>query len=400
MKNGTFINQRMMRDVCESLRSQPGRVGLSFLSVMVGIVVLTMLLSILLGLQNESREMVQRFGADVAALVPDSKLVEQRGYRGLDVLSSLITDAVSEEHCGTMIRLKESITEADDTSVWAGDLNIPALRNWKLKEGRFFDETDATHAGRVILMTETTARQSGIRLGSECTIGQNTFQVIGIIEDGSSMPVADRLKTTSSGNAMAVTLLTAADRLELRSDPGGASIFIQAKEHEPINDTIARCDRIFQDPALSGWNMEWVTSESLIRGIRELQRLISLTAGSVALLCLVLGGTTLMSLMLADVRQRIPEIGLRRSIGASRRDVAMLFVAESCFITCAAALVGVIAAGTMLALLSGRIALPLSMQSFTFVIPVIVSIVLGCAFSFWPARVAAGLSPAQALRNA
>lgn len=394
------IDNRMLRDVRESLRSQPGRVGLSFLSVMVGIVVLTMLLSILFGLQNESREMVRRFGANVAALLPDDELVSNRGYRGLDVLSSLLRENVDEERCATLVQLNESVTEAGRASVWAGSLTIPSLRGWILKEGRFFDATDLTQASRVVLLTEAAARQSGIRLGSECTIRQNTFQVIGILEDGSGIPGANGLKASTAGDAMAITLLATADRLNLKSDPRSAAIFIRADENQTISDVMAQCDRIFQDPALSGWDMKWITSDSLVKGIRELQRLISLTAGSVALLCLILGGTTLMSLMLADVRQRIPEIGLRRSIGASRLDVAMLFVAESCFITCAAAVIGVVVAAIMLAFLSGRIALPLSMQSFTFVIPVIVSIVLGCAFSFWPARVAAGLSPAQALRNA
>jgi putative ABC transport system permease protein len=156
---------------------------------------------------------------------------------------------------------------------------------------------------------------------------------------------------------------------------------------------------MFQDPALAGWSPTWVTPTSLVRSIRALQRTLALTAGGIAGLCLVLGGTTLMSLMLAEVRQRIPEIGLRRSLGARPRDIAALFVAESLVITGAAALAGVVVAAAVLDGLSGRVGVPVDRGVFTFVIPGIASMLLGVIFSWWPARVASRLSPALALRN-
>ena len=219
-------------------------------------------------------------------------------------------------------------------------------------------------------------------------------------DDGSGIPDAAGLASASSGESMALIPLATAERLGLTLQPASAAVFVLAGENRTPEDLIARADRLFEAPDVAAWGRRWITPESLIRGVRELQRLIALTAGSVALLCLVLGGTTLMSLMLADVRQRIPEIGLRRSLGATRRDVALLFVVESCVITGGAAIAGIALGGVLLALLAGRIAIPISLSSFTFIIPVIVSMLLGCVFSYWPARVAAGLSPAQALRNA
>jgi putative ABC transport system permease protein len=119
----------------------------------------------------------------------------------------------------------------------------------------------------------------------------------------------------------------------------------------------------------------------------------------VALLCLALGGTTLMSLMLANVRDRIPEIGLRRSLGAMPSDIAMLFVAEGCLVTAGASAAGIAAAGAVAALGAGAFPAPVTLGGTAVLIPALASVGLGAIFSWWPARMAARLPPAEALRN-
>jgi len=391
---------RMWRDISESLRSQPGRVGLSFLAVMVGIVVLTLLLSMLLGLRQQSQQLIRKFGANVIALIPDSKLISDRGYQGVGVLTDLIRQNSGAESAGGMIRLNEAVSSWNQTPVWAADTHLPGVRGWTLVNGRMFDQNDEVNSSRTMLITRETARAFDLHIGDACTIGAHTFHIIGILRDGSGVPDASNPQNQTTGDVMAVIPITTAERLDLKTISSSAAIFIRMDDGQNAEQLISRSDRMLKDPALNTWQMKWLTPEILIRGIRELQRLIALTAGSVAALCLILGGTTLMSLMLADVRQRIPEIGLRRALGATRRDVALLFVVESCVITGAAALGGVMVAGILLGLLAGKVTIPLSLHYFTFFIPVIVSIVLGCIFSFWPARVASGLSPAHALRNA
>mgnify|MGYP001180916115 CR=1 FL=1 len=392
--------QRMGRDISESLRSQPGRVGLSMFSVMIGIIVLTLLLSMLFGLREQSRQLVRKFGANVIAIIPESGLVAVRGFRGLDDIAELMRRNLSGTHVAIMIRLNERVTNWDHAPVWAIDRKTPEVRGWSLSAGRGFDSEDEQRAARSILITDALASRHGLRPGDSCSIGHHAFIIAGIVRDGSGIPDAAGMNTITGGEPLVFMLQSTAERLEYSVDASSAAVFLRVDEARNHSVMLARAQALVNDPAWSAWRMNWVTPESLIRGIRDLQRLIALTAGSVSALCLALGGTTLMSLMLADVRQRVPEIGLRRALGGTPRDVANLFVAESCVITGVAALVGIIAARVILGLLEGRIAVPLSLEYFTFVIPVIVSIVLGGVFSFWPAQYAARLSPAQALRNA
>ncbi len=93
------------------------------------------------------------------------------------------------------------------------------------------------------------------------------------------------------------------------------------------------------------------------------------------------------------------EIGLRRALGATRFDIAALFVTEACAVTLAAAAFGTIAGSLLLGLVRARFGAPLAVDRLTWLVPVLVSVVLGIAFSYWPARMASRISPAEALRN-
>ena len=106
-----------------------------------------------------------------------------------------------------------------------------------------------------------------------------------------------------------------------------------------------------------------------------------------------------MSLMVANVRDRVVEIGLRRSLGATARDIAQLFVLEACLVTSAAGVAGLLTAGAIMWLVQKKSAMLMSIGVTGFAVPFIVSVALGVVFSYWPARMAAQISPSEALRN-
>ena len=144
----------------------------------------------------------------------------------------------------------------------------------------------------------------------------------------------------------------------------------------------------------------WLTADALQAQVRKWQRMIRLTAGSVALFCLLLGGATLMSLMVANVQERVGEIGLRRSLGATRGSIARLFMGEALLLTGAAALAGAGLAAPLRHLPWLREAdLPFVYDPATAALPVAASLALGLLFSLAPAWRAARIEPAEALRG-
>ena len=106
-----------------------------------------------------------------------------------------------------------------------------------------------------------------------------------------------------------------------------------------------------------------------------------------------------MSLMVATVRDRVVEIGLRRALGATAGDIASLFVWEGCLVTASAALVGTFLTHALLFLAQGVLPVPVSLGLGSLLVPIAVAVGLGIAFSYWPAKFAAKILPSDALRN-
>ena len=102
---------------------------------------------------------------------------------------------------------------------------------------------------------------------------------------------------------------------------------------------------------------------------------------------------------MANVRERIAEIGLRRAMGATELDIAVLFMAEGCVATVTAGILGSLLVHLLIiqkfALLSR---FPFELGIHTLLLPIVFSVILGALFSFWPAISAARINPAEALR--
>ena len=106
-----------------------------------------------------------------------------------------------------------------------------------------------------------------------------------------------------------------------------------------------------------------------------------------------------MSLMIANVRERVNEVGLRMALGASPGDIYALFMLEALWLTLVAALAGSSGAYGLLVLLREQLTFPTYIGPEIFWVPLGVSLGVGLLFSWLPARQAARISPAEALRN-
>ncbi|MCE9615666.1 MAG: ABC transporter permease [Lentisphaerae bacterium] len=390
-----------LRDAIDGLRARPGRAMLAAATMATGIAILAALLGALAGLNRQAAQIVGDFGADVIALLPatpadtpggglpaDTRDVLRRNLPGVQVSSARLyrNQAVDNRHA----------------DIWAGDADLPRVRAWPLHAGRGLDPRDVRNARRVCVLSRTLSDDLHRGLHDAVNVMGLSLTVIGIVApSGSGRDVDARL---APGDRFLLVPRSLRPDWILSPQPPSANddvLFLKTGRPESVARVLAAAQRLLARPATGHTRDDaWITPEHLLQGIRRLQTTLSWSAGSIAALCLLLGGVTLLGVMLARVQERVPEIGLRLALGASRADIAALFIAEAVLISAVAAVGGVGAWLSALVLLPAA-ALPLELvvTPAGILVPVLVSTLTAVLFTGWPALLAARISPYAALRN-
>jgi ABC-type antimicrobial peptide transport system permease subunit len=393
-----------VRDVGDGIRTHPGSAGLSFLAIAIGIASFSVLIALLGGLQDKSRQLVQELGINVLGIIRQSQTGSSNIFRLQEQHASLLTSNLPGCTVTTLRVYKvPTLGTSELLSVVATDESLMSVRQWRLDEGRFLDRRDLQLRERNVVVTQSLSRLWNWRLGNVIMLRDTPFRVVGIVSVGSGAMDAEladpRLmlgeRVVFVPNT--VTPYWATDQ-EI-SDRTVDAIFVRIPASLDFAHVTSTAQRLLSQPDYYADGISWVTPEMLSRKLDNIRNTISLTVGGIVLLCLVLGGTTLMSLMVANVRERIAEIGLRRAIGASQWDVASLFILEACMVTGAAAVLATLGAHLLLALFRDAFPIPLRLGVASVCLPLVVALILGAAFSYWPARSAARIVPSEALRN-
>ncbi|MBQ7252696.1 MAG: ABC transporter permease, partial [Kiritimatiellae bacterium] len=145
--------------------------------------------------------------------------------------------------------------------------------------------------------------------------------------------------------------------------------------------------------------LRWTSAESLLATVDRFQEAVAWTAGVTAALALALGASLLGGLMVAKVRNRRREIGLRRALGATAADVEGLFFAEAALVAAFSGAVAMAAAAVAVRLLAARSPVPLAWNARVALSPLVSALLLSAACAFFPARAAGRLPPATALKS-
>jgi putative ABC transport system permease protein len=137
----------------------------------------------------------------------------------------------------------------------------------------------------------------------------------------------------------------------------------------------------------------------LLEKAEQTQRLFTLVLGAIASISLLVGGIGIMNIMLATVTERTREIGIRRALGAKRRDIMLQFLVETVTLSSTGGLIGVGLGVLASHLVTRFFSLPTILQPWSLVLAASVSLAVGLIFGLYPARRAAHMDPIEALRH-
>ena len=389
-----------------SLGANKLRTILALLGIVIGVAAVVVMLSIGRGTQQRITTLFQGLGTNLLFVrtnfdVDESVLTLDDAY-ALSAAPSVDKVAPEVSTSGEIVAAGES-TSAQVLGVSPEFLSV---RNYELRSGLFIKPVNVQNISDVaVLGPDISETLFGFRdpTGQSVRINGRQLEVVGVLESRGESGFG------SLDSYVLVPITTAYYRLGAQRTSVGEiavdTINVQTASVETIDSAITEIDTILRlrHRVVDVPDFEVSSQQSVIDAVSESVGAFTLFLGAVAGISLLVGGIGIMNVMLVSVTERIREIGVRKAMGAKKRDVLSQFVLEAVLLTFGGGVAGA-ALGVGLARIMNDVSIAGSqfdtvVTSDVIVLVLVVSVSIGLFFGVYPAFRAAGLHPIEALRH-
>ena len=400
----------------DNLRAHKLRSLLTMLGMIFGVAAVVAMLSIGAGAQQEVMAFIEQLG--VRNLIVEAR--EANDYQAMQKVRKISAGLNFQDYRVIRANL-EGVTaatprkrfvpakllpkpQADSPTVYGVTPEYVQIANLQVVSGRFFDDRETEAAAPLAVLGEAAAASlfgADDPVGRYVKVADQWFQVIGVAgpqltvqSEVAGLPAQDR------NNLIYVPLNAAVYRLEdgqtqYKDEIDG--IYLQMRSGAEIPAAAALLRGLLNFSHREAGDFTIVSPAELLAEQRRTQRIFEMVMVAIASISLLVGGIGIMNIMLASVMERTREIGVRRAIGAKRRDVIRQFLIETTIISLAGGVMGVLV-GVGLSQLIGYFAGWSTIVTTTsIVLAFLVSVAIGLVFGLYPAVRAAGLDPVKAL---
>jgi putative ABC transport system permease protein len=407
-----------LRIALRGLAANKLRAALTMLGIIIGVAAVITLLSVGKGVEQYVTTQFQGIGSNLLFVFPGSP-DEQSGPQGGGSREKPLTNEDGEALADPLLvpsakaaaleffgfGTVEYSRETMSVQVSGVSTNYQEVRQFYVEDGSFFTETDDRSAARVAVVGQTVVKT--LFPGGEYPIGQTIkinrlpFKIIGVLEEKGGGLFGDQ------DSVVLVPLGTAQQRLFNARAPDGryfvSLAYVQARSDdrmEPLAKEITallreRHDIQFRDED----DFTIVTQNDLISAFGEVTGVLTIFLGAIAGISLLVGGIGIMNIMLVSVTERTKEIGLRKAIGAKRRDILWQFLIEAMALSLMGGVVGIVlGAGGARAVAALQPDVPVAVTLDSVALATGFSAAIGLFFGMYPAVRAAALNPIDALR--
>src|SRR5512132_3175999 len=404
-----------------AVRTHKLRTSLTVLGIVVGVATVIAMVSIVTGFNNNMVRNFQSFGASLVLFQkyeprfgpggppPDGErrrkeltLEDAQALREIPEMR-----AVSPQRYlwnNTDYHLKFRDAEARSPRVFGVMEEYPVATNRMVTVGRFFTPTEVDHAADVIVIGDDIREKLFPRedaIGKKVTLGHDAYIVIGVFDKKGKM------FGESQDNFVVIPITTFDHRFPFvkAGASDGDALRIATVPYTPEQvpiiiekaRTILRTRRHVRFDKPDDFGI--VTPDKMIESFQGITRGITLAMVFIAFISLLIGGVGVMNIMLVSVTERTREIGVRKAVGAYRRDIVMQFLTEATTLSVLGGAIGVLVGIAVPAGIKRAFAaLPAETPVWAILVGLAVSMSVGIFFGLYPAVKASRLDPIEALR--
>ncbi|OHD70939.1 MAG: MacB family efflux pump subunit [Spirochaetes bacterium RBG_16_49_21] len=395
-----------LKQAMESIVSHKLRSILSMLGILIGVAAVIAMLALGEGAKESITRSLSSLGSNLLTIRSGS-----HRQMGVALETGLVTrltlqDARELSRLSEVRRISASVVGRGqvvynnrnwNTQIWGTGAEYAYMKAAVPLQGRFFTDDELRSRKKVAVVGATIIKElfgSTNPVGRTFKINRINFKIIGVL------PVKGVTFFRDQDDAAVIPVTTAMYRLLGKEyvDFIDVEITNQALIDQAIlsiRKLIIKRHRLLPDDEDS---FE-IRDMSEIRDLMtSTTKTMSLLLGIVASISLFVGGIGIMNIMLVSVKERIKEIGLRKAIGARRKDILLQFLIESSLLTFSGGIVGIILGCGVSILISLMAQWSIKISPSAVLISSLFSILIGIGFGFWPAVQASRLNPIEALR--
>lgn len=401
--------QESLQSALDSLKTNKMRAILTMLGVIIGVAAVIALVGIGNGFGNYVEGQINSLGSNLIFVTTD--LEQSDGYNTLTEKDmEILQEPGRAPALGQVSALVQGSYDVvagreENRVVVFGvtEAHFDVNQITELEGGRLFSADDDDANRRVVVLGNGLADDlfpSGAAVGQKMKIAGNRFEVVGVLAD------SDGGAMGSPNDSLFIPLNTSQkylERVETRDGERAVNrLVLQSIDSESADKAVEQITAILRqqhDIAYAAEDDFSIQNQAdLLDTVGSITTTLTIFLGAIAAISLIVGGIGIMNIMLVSVTERTREIGIRKALGALRRDVLTQFLIESAVLSFAGGIIGIIL-GYLIAFVGGNaVSITPTITWDTVVLAAGFSIAVGILFGFYPAWRASNLHPIEALR--
>lgn len=396
-----------------ALLANKARSSLTILGIVIGISSVIAMVSIGQGAQGTIQSSIESMGSNLIMVTPGSQRSFGYGVGSGRGVAKTLTQEDSNAIASEIASIKDIAPALSsryqvigkgtntNTSVVGVTPSYTSVKNVEVDQGTFVTDQNISNLSKVAVLGPTTVvdlfgedADLSVAMGQTIRINNIQFTIIGVTKTKGGTGFNNQDDIIYIPLTTAQKFLAGSDYL--------STINVQAVNPQSMTDVQNQITNLLlqrhniSDSSLADFSV--MNQADIIASASSITQTLTFLLGAVAGISLIVGGIGIMNMMLTTVTERTKEIGLRKAIGAKRKDINMQFLAEAVMLTFIGGLAGVILGWAISFGISYFNVTQTKVSLFSVLLAVGVSAAIGIVFGYYPARRAAGLNPIEALR--